>query len=253
MCFDPVSLSLAALGGGASIIGGQQNAQAQADYAGRVAGDNTAAATASNKVLSKFEDTQALNQNKNNDILATTYAATDPTTFQGDQSALGTAATNNATSAIAATLAGAKQPALTNTDNGQSAAEIASRTGTMTGKSIRDATNAAKLGAFGNNFAQLGLKEADSARGIDTVNQTARSQASALPSQESTAALLARHFIAPANLAPGTALQGIGNVFASLGGSGMGKKAGDFLSGPSISNPSLTPFTSGGVNGASPF
>ena len=238
MCFDPVSLGMAALGTGSSVLGGIMNQDAQTKQLGQIAQDNANAATVSNAVLSKFEDTQKANQDVNNATLAKTYAFTDPAAFGANQDSIASDSTNNAKTAIGALLAGQKAPALTGTDNGQTANEIAMRTGVATGKSIRDATNSAKLGAYGTNFAQLGLKEADSARGIDTMNQTARGQAGVLKTDEDNAALQARRYIAGPNYGLGTALQGLGNIFASAGGSGYFRPQSS--TGPNIGNPGLS-------------
>jgi hypothetical protein len=254
MCFDPVSLALAAGGTAASVIGGSMNADAQQKAAAAQMQDNQNAANASNAVLQKFNAAQGVNQSANNAALGGTLGMVAPGAFQANQAAIAGAASNNASSAIASTLAGVKQPTLTNTDNGQTAAAIAARTGVMTGQSVRNANNAATLGAYGTNFAQLGLGEANSARQIDTTNNLARRQAQLLPTDEQNAALQARQYVPGPDYTAGTALQGLGNIFATMGGSGAGSRAvngaGSFLSGlaPSISNPGLNLSTSNGFS-----
>lgn len=241
MCFDPVSLTIAALGEAASVGGGIMNAQAQADQAAAIAQDNANAAAASNKVLSAFEDTQAANQATNNASLTPVYGAIDPATFQANQAAIAQNEGDQASKAIAATLASVPQPTLTNTDNGQSAKAIADRIASRTGVSVQDAQNAAKLNSFGQAFSDLGLTETDANRKIDTVNTNARAQAALLPTDEQNAALQARRYIAPADTMTGTALQGLGNLFATVGGSGLAKSGLSGLSNIfSIGNPSIS-------------
>lgn len=245
MCLDPVSLGAGVLGAGASVLGGQMNADAANQQAQAIAIDNTNAARASNKVLNKFENVQVGNQASNTAALQPVYGAIDPTTFGAAQDATAAKSSSDAAKAIAATLASAPTPTLTNTDNGQSAKAIADRSALRTGVSVSDAAHQGVLNAFGTNFSDLGLKEADTNRNLDTTNAAARAQAAALPQQEQTAAFKARTYIAPADTT-GSTIQGLGSVFAGLGGSGLASKGvsslgsiGNWWNSPSISNPSL--------------
>ena len=272
MC-DPVSaIASAGLGLGSSILSnmgnmaqvnaqGQQTAQniaLQAAAAQRQYEDNKAAADASNKVLGQYVDTQMGNQAANNAALAPTIAMTAPGTFQANQQQIANTSAQNANNAITSVLAGSKAPALTNTDNGQSAAEIQRRTTERTNVSRQNAGNAATLGAFGTGLANVGLAQQDANRQIDATNAEARRQTGMLQTDQQNAALQARQYVAPAlyNTSPSTAGsldQGLGSLGLSLAGSMGGITPSSIVSGvknaisglgsvfnqPSVSNPGI--------------
>ena len=248
---------------------GQQTAQniaAQAAAAQRQYADNKAAADASNGVLGNFVNQQIGNQQANSAALAPTLALTAPGTYQANQQQVANTSAGNANNAISSLLADSRAPALSNTDNGQSAAEIANRTAARTDISRQTANNASTLNAYGTNLANLGLSQTDANRQIDATNAAARRQAQILPTDEQNAALQARHYVAPAlyNTTPSTAGsldQGLGSLGLSVAGAtggitpaGIGsaisngiQKLGSVFNQPSIGNPTITP--SGGASG----
>lgn len=246
MCFDPVSIGLALAGTASSVGGGILNSGAQAKQASAQQLDNARAAAASNAVLAKFQDQQAVNQKANDAALAPAINFYNPATFQNNQTGIANTASSNAASAIASVLKNQPLPTLSNTDNGQSAAAIKSAIASRTGQSVLDATNAAKLGAYGTNLSLGGIAGNTAARGIDQTNTFARQQAQLLPTNEQNAALQARQVVPPADYTAGSALQGLGNLFSTLGGSGAGSKAisgvGNAISNyvPTIGSPSLS-------------
>jgi hypothetical protein len=240
---------------------GQQTAQniaLQAAAAQRQYEDNKAAADASNRVLGQYVNTQLGNQATNNASLAPALAAAAPATYQANQQQIANTSANNANSAITNFLQGSKAPTLSNTDNGQSAAEIQRRTVDRTNVSRQNATNAGTLNAFGTNLSNLGLATQGANREIDATNANARRQAGMLQTDEQNAALQARHYVPPAlynNTAStaGSGLQGLGSLGLSLAGSMGGITPTSIVSGiknglsglgnvfnqPSVSNPGI--------------
>lgn len=254
MCFQALigpAISAATGIGGALLSGSgaAANAQAQSQHDEETAINNTAAAAASNKVLSSFLDKQQVNQNTNQATLQPEYASIAPAAFQASQGQLAGANDTAAQQAISAVLAGGgKQIGLTSTDNGQSAAAINNAAATRTQLSRNDASNYANLAAYGGNFAKLGLNEMNTNEGIDQTNSQARGQAGILPTDEANAALQARQFIPATDDTSGNTAIGIGNLLASNAG-GIGTAASKAASGlgglfaglnaPSTSNPTL--------------
>jgi hypothetical protein len=236
MC-DPVSaLALAgtagtALGGastlvplaagvGTSLIGGEMSAQAAKTQQEQQLNQNLAAEMARNGVLNQFLAKQNQYQAQNNASLKPAVAAVAPAAVTQNQAQDATSRINAANSTINAGTAPSPVAPLPNspailqdTMNARSAAGI--------DKAKADAGAGAQLGSYGDENTNIGLSNQTAGRAIDTTNSFARGDANMLQNQQQLAGFQAQvgNPVYPASTM-GSAVSGLGNVFATLAGSG---------------------------------
>lgn len=257
MCLDALTGLIApAISAGVGLAGANQSSQGvaqnnmnQAVSEIQTLADNRNATVASNGVLQDFMGKMAPLQAAGQAALQPEYAAIQPGAFEASRQGISGSNNTAAQDAISKVLGGGgPQIGLTNTDNGQSANAINSAVANRTQLSRNDATNAANLNSYGQNFGQLGLTEMGTNSAIDANNSKAKSAAAILPTDEANAALQARQYIAPTDNTAGNTQIGIGNLLSSNAG-GIGTAAvsaakglGGLFSGlgqPTAANPTL--------------
>lgn len=221
MCFDPVSLGAAAIGGGLSLAGGAMNRASAQQAQNQANALNAMASIAANNDLFNSLKKQDAYTAQNQEALQPAFNAYDPSTFEAGRQKLAADNTQKATQAIYG--APTDHPALTNTDNNQTSNEIAKRLADRLAYSAGNAKNAAELNSYGGAFTNADNAGQGAARAINTTNSLSRLEASMLPQRQQYDAYpyqAAASYIKPNT--NGSILQGIGNVFSAFGGSRIG-------------------------------
>ena len=218
MCFDPVSLGIMAVGTGLSMAGGAANkASAQQAQNQSNALNAMASIAANNDLINSLHKQDAYSAQNKQDIQPAFDAF--GANFEPQRQQFSAQNADRATKAIYS--APTDHPALTNTDNNQTANEIAKRLSDRLAYSATNAKNAAELNSYGGAFANADNVEQGAARNINTTNSLSRLEASMLPQRQQFDMYpyqAAQSYIKPNT--NGSILQGVGNVFSTLGGSG---------------------------------
>ena len=224
MCLDPVSAGVTAAGALASVVGGGMQRDAINNQQTQQMNQNLAAEAARNQQLQAAVQKQEQEAAANKVLVDNAVANADPQHVAAAQTAAATSRTGAANGLIdmipkTAVPLGPDAPAAIQ-------AEYDKRRGAATDVARQGAAANANYSSFGDALNGINLGTADAARGVNTTNAVARGDASILPYDQQYAEQMARdtNLVKPYDTT-GSAISGLGNLFATLGGSG---KAGGF-------------------------
>ena len=221
MCFDPVSLGLTAAGAAASVIGGGQQREAMQKQQSQELQQNLAVQAARNAEVQALMRKEEAAAASNKLLVDNAVANADPAHVAAAQQK----ATTDRTGAANGLIDMIPQNAvpLGNDAPGAIQAEYDKRRGAATGVARQGAAANANYSSFGDALNGINLGSADAARGVNTTNAIARGDASILPYDQQYAEQMARdtNLVQPYDTT-GNTISGLGNLFATLGGSGKG-------------------------------
>lgn len=231
MCFDPISLGMAAIGGGLSAGGAmaknraanrEKNTSAFANI--QQMEQDSAVAKLRNKILNEYVGRQKEFTGQNQEAFkggAGGYAAPAM-----EASRAGAETSRN--DFLAKQVAGIPQTemAMRDSDSPAVQSELAKKMGEALASSQAGAGRAAKLGSFGDSWTTAGEGAQSAARSIDTTNNFARGEIAMLPADQDLQEFVLRKPIYKAganNKNPAGLLGGLGSLVGSLAGAYGGK------------------------------
>jgi hypothetical protein len=221
MCLDPISLGLLGTGILGSVGGGIMQNKAMQTQQGQQLNQNLAAEEARNQTLQRFLQTQKGYQKDNTGVLNSTIAGVQPGAVAGAQSSATQNRSTAANQAIDNGIQTTQAPPISGAGSSVVQGAMNDRSNAAIGTAKAGAAAQSAVGSYGDENTNMNLQGQDAARKIDTTNSFARGDAALLPYEQQLADFQARvsNPVNPASTM-GSAVEGLGNVFASLAGSG---------------------------------